>query len=141
MFTDVRHRYSKPLSTCRELALLVLKHLPSSLSSSFINESTLPKLVHLVEDSFYSVQKVAYALLKEAAKKRTEHFVIEVGANLSADEAKVVKPVFPVELLEILKKEVDFEWSGDGEQVNVFGYLLGWMIVFDSFVDVVRIFG
>jgi hypothetical protein len=141
LFTDVRHRYSKPLSTCRELALSVLKHLPSSSSSSLINESTLPKLVHLVEDSFYSVQKVAYALLKEAAKKRTEHFVIEVGANLGGDEANVVKSVFPLELLEILRKEVDFEWSGDGEQVNVFGYLLGWMIVFDSFVDVVRTLG
>lgn len=87
------------------------------------------------------MQKVAYALLKEAAKKRTEHFVIEVGANLGGDEANVVKSVFPLELLEILRKEVDFEWSGDGEQVNVFGYLLGWMIVFDSFVDVVRTLG
>lgn len=47
----------------------------------------------------------------------------------------------PVELLEILKREVDLEEERpDDEMVDVFGYLLAWMVVFDSFIDAVRFF-
>lgn len=135
-FSDAKYRASKPFSACRELALSVLERLPQS--SSLIDETTLPKMVHLLEDSSYSVQKIAYKLLSTASKKRTEHLVIEAGVVTGESD---IQFALPMELLEILKKEVDLEGElADDEQIDVFGYLLGWMIVFDSFVDAVSLF-
>ena len=94
-------------------------------------------MVHLLEDSSYRVQRMAYKLLATAAKKRTEHHVIEAGVAM---DDSVIEYTLPVEVLELLKKEVDLEGELDDETVDVFGYLLGWMIVFDSFVDAVRFF-
>ena len=118
---------------CRELALSILEHLPRS--SPLIDESTLPKMVHLLEDSSFRVQKMAYKLLTTAAKKRTEHLVIEAGVATGDND---IEYTLPIELLEILKKEVDVEGELDDDTIDVFGYLLGWMVLFDSFVDAVR---
>lgn len=80
---------------------------------------------------------MAYKLITTAARKRTEHLVIEAGVA-TADDG--IQYTLPTELLDILKKEVDFEGQLDDEQVDVFGYLLGWLVVFDSFIDAVRPF-
>ena len=128
---DARIRSSKPFSICRELALSVLTLLPSS--STLFNEHTLEKMVHLLQDSCHKVQKMAYALLKEAAKKRTEYFVIEVAASAGGDGEEEVKATLPRQLVEFLVREVDVDGNGEEEQVGVFAYLLAWMIVFDSF--------
>jgi len=133
--SDAKYRASKPFSMCRELALSILELLPGS--SSLIDESTLPKMVHLLEDSSFRVQKMAYKLLTTAAKKRTEHLVIEAGVATGDND---VEYNLPMELLEILKKEVDLEGELDDDMVDVFGYLLAWMVLFDSFVDAVCFF-
>jgi len=76
---------------------------------------------------------MAYTLLKEAAKKRTEYFVIEVAASTGWDGEEEVKATLPKQLVEFLMREVDVDGNGEEEQVSVFGYLLAWMVVFDSF--------
>ncbi|KAF8198654.1 hypothetical protein BJ912DRAFT_1055525 [Pholiota molesta] len=126
---------SVPRSACRELVLSIVQHLPPSL----IDENTLPKLCHLIEDPSVSVQKMAYQLLKVAALRRTEHFVIEAGVDTEA----VVQATLPLELLEILQRDINFTYdvetdedlSGGDQSQNLFGYLLAWMLVFDLFQD------
>ena len=76
---------------------------------------------------------MAYALIKEAARKRTEYFVIEVGASTGGDGEEEVKATLPKQLVEVLMREVDLDKNGEEEQVSVFGYILTWMVVFDSF--------
>lgn len=100
-------------------------------------------MCHLIEDPSPSVQKMAYQLLQAAAKKRTEYFVIEAGV----DTESVVQATLPSELLEILRREIhsgsDTEVAYDSydshtdQGQNLFGYLLGWMLVFDLFQDAV----
>ncbi|KAF8970121.1 hypothetical protein BDZ97DRAFT_1792056 [Flammula alnicola] len=131
---DSQELSSVPRSVCRELVLSVVQHLPSSL----IDQDTLPKMCHLIEDPSVPVQKMAYQLLKAAAQKRTEHFVIEAGVDIEA----VVHATLPPELLDILRREMQFGYDAEvaeddrGEQgQNLFGYLLGWMLVFDLFQD------
>lgn len=80
---------------------------------------------------------MAYQLLHGAAKKRTEHFVIEAGVDTDA----TFKADLPPELLNIVQRTVNpnYEYSSayqDSVQ-DTFGYLLGWMVVFDLFVDAV----
>ena len=58
---------STPLSICRELALQIVRDLPTSL----LTRETLPKMCHLVTDGSVDVQRMAYQLLQEAAKKYT----------------------------------------------------------------------
>ncbi|KAF8156982.1 hypothetical protein B0H34DRAFT_711453 [Crassisporium funariophilum] len=151
---------SVPRSACRELVLSIVQHLPESL----IDIDTLPKMCHLIEDPSPTVQKMAYQLLRAAAKKRTEYYVIEAAV----DTENTVKAVLPQELMEILQRELHFGYGyavggadgaglaggdqerqdgegegGDGygagaeeeEDQNVFGYLLGWMLLFDLFQD------
>ncbi|KAF9556293.1 hypothetical protein CPC08DRAFT_820566 [Agrocybe pediades] len=134
---DVPELSSKPRSICRELALSIVRDLPPSL----IDENTLSKMCHLIEDPSPFVQKMAYQLLKAAAKKRTEHFVIEAGVDTEA----TVQVTLPNELLEIVSRQMVFSGGDDeaelegGEsteqQQNIFGYLLGWMLIFDLFQD------
>ena len=96
-------------------------------------------MCHLIEDSSPTVQKMAYQLLKAAAKKRTEHFVIEAGVDTEA----VVHATIPNELLDIILREMHFGYNLDAadnsqdQDQNMFGYLLGWMLVFDLFQDAV----
>ncbi|KAJ7512370.1 hypothetical protein B0H11DRAFT_479514 [Mycena galericulata] len=120
---------SAPRSTCRELVLSIVQDLPTSL----ITEETLPKMCHLLADPSVDVQKMTYQLLGVAARKRTEHFVIEAGVDVDA----VVKADLPLELLDILQTSLNFDQGDllDLEESTVFGYLLGWMVVFDLFTD------
>ena len=94
---------------------------------------------HLIEDPSTAVQKMAYQLLKAAAQKRTDYFVIEAGVDTEA----VVHAALPLELLEVIQRDLSFNYGLDGEDEgeqtqNLFGYLLGWMIIFDLFLDAVR---
>ncbi|THV07136.1 hypothetical protein K435DRAFT_710473 [Dendrothele bispora CBS 962.96] len=118
---------SAPGSACRELILSIVQDLPATL----IDHETLPKMCHLLLDPSVDVQKMAYQLLQQAAKKRTEHLVIEAGVDTVAD----FKAELPLELMVILEQTSNFE-PEDGEQdQNLFGHLLGWMLLFDLFID------
>lgn len=68
---------SVPRSVCRELVLSIVQHLPEEL----IDKDTLGKMCHLVADPSIEVQRLAYGMLKQAAEKRTEWVVIEVGVG------------------------------------------------------------
>ncbi len=59
-------------------------------------------MTHLLDDGSCEVQKLAYQLLHKAAKKHTEHLVIEAGV----DSDGVLKAELPGELLDILGIEV-----------------------------------
>ena len=96
---------STPLSTCRELALQIVRDLPTSL----LTRETLPKMCHLVTDGSVDVQRMAYQLLQEAAKKYTEELVIEAAV----DTEDAVKPELPPELLDILQRSLNHE---EGEE-------------------------
>ncbi|KAK2461029.1 hypothetical protein APHAL10511_006970 [Amanita phalloides] len=119
---------SVPRSICRELILTVIQNLPSSL----MDVDILPKMCHLLVDSSTQVQKMAYRLLSVAAKKRTEYLVIEAGVDVES----TIKIDLPDELIAILRIDLglgdpDSPWH----EQSVFGCLLGWMLVFDSFQD------
>ena len=111
-------------------------------------------MCHLIQDPSPTVQKMAYQLLRAAAKKRTEYFVIEAAV----DTEGVVQAKVPIELMAIVQRDMRFGFGfsldegmgGDGgerdgggettrEEQNhyVFGYLLAWMLIFDLFQDVV----
>ncbi|KAJ6469367.1 hypothetical protein C8R45DRAFT_837446 [Mycena sanguinolenta] len=120
---------STPRSTCRELVLSIVQDLPTSL----IAEDTLSKMCHLLADPSVDVQKMTYQLLTVAARKRTEHFVVEAGVDVDA----IVKADLPLELLDILQTNLNLNQDDplDLDESIVFGYLLGWMVVFDLFSD------
>lgn len=61
------------------------------------------QMSHLLFDSSTNVQKMAYALLREAAHKRTEHLVIEAGV----DTESIVKSLLPLELVFLLRQSLD----------------------------------
>ncbi|KAF8056637.1 hypothetical protein FPV67DRAFT_646018 [Lyophyllum atratum] len=115
---------SLPRSTCRGLVLSIIQDLPPSL----IDQETFSKMSHLVMDSSVDVQKMAYQFLETAAKKRTEYLVIEAGVDSEA----TVDASIPSELLHILQRSISTDES-NLESQNVFGYLLGWMLLFDLF--------
>ena len=115
---------SLPRSTCRELVLSIVQHLPSSL----IDQDTLSKvricfdlpvvltyiplflqMCHLIQDPSPTVQKKAYQLLQAAAKKRTEYFVVEAAV----DTEGVVKAELPIELMIILQREMQLGFNVD----------------------------
>lgn len=66
-------------------------------------------MCHLLTDTSISVQRMAYQLLHGAAKKRTEHLVIETGVDVDA----IVKADLPSELLEILQRSLN---QADGSE-------------------------
>ncbi|KAG6865555.1 hypothetical protein C0991_001559 [Blastosporella zonata] len=90
--------------------------------------SDLLKMCHLVTDSSVEVQKMAYRFLVIAAKKRTEFLVIEAGV----DSEGAVNMDLSESLLNILQRSTALE-DISLESPNVFGYLLGWMLLFDLF--------
>jgi E3 ubiquitin-protein ligase listerin len=113
-----------------------------------LHTNYLVKMCHLIQDPSSTVQKRAYQLLQAAAKKRTEYFVIEAAV----DTEGVVQAELPIELMEILQRDMQFGigfgldgGGGEGEETvreedkdhHVFGYLLAWMLVFDLFQDAV----
>jgi len=93
---------------------------------------TLLQATHLLNDKSVEVQKMAYHLLHESAKKRTEFIVIEAG--ISVPDSDPMKPELPPELIAFLQHSIDGE---DPDAPPTFGYLLGWMSVFDLFLDAV----
>ncbi|KAI8986673.1 hypothetical protein BD414DRAFT_460911 [Trametes punicea] len=119
-------RASTPLSVCRELALQIVQDLPSSL----ITRDTLAKMCHLVTDGSINVQRMVYQLLHEAAKKYTEHFVIEAAVDVEG----TMKIELPAELLDILQRNLNQEDADEYEQ-EWLGYLLAWMATLDLFTD------
>ncbi|KAG6818998.1 hypothetical protein H0H93_016518, partial [Arthromyces matolae] len=89
---------SIPRSTCRGLLLSLVQDLPSTL----INHDTFSKMCHLVMDSSVDVQQRAYHFLALAAKKRTEHLVIEAGV----DSEGTVNIDLPENLLKMLQRDI-----------------------------------
>jgi hypothetical protein len=57
---------------------------------------------HLILDSSTDVQKMAYQFLQGAARKRTEHLVIEAGV----DTEDTFKAELPLEILGILQRTI-----------------------------------
>ncbi|KAF9818038.1 hypothetical protein IEO21_02999 [Rhodonia placenta] len=116
-----------PVSVCRELALQIVQDLPESL----MDAKTFPKMCHVITDTSADVQRMAYQCLHEAAKKYTEHIVIEAAVE-SEDP---VKPELPVELLDILQRSI---YSDDGMEATsqeTSGYFLAWMLALDLFAN------
>lgn len=64
-------------------------------------------MCHIIEDPVVEVQKMAYRLLHEAARKYTEHMVIE--AAVESEES--VKIELPLELVQILRQDLALEES------------------------------
>lgn len=139
-------KFSTPLSHCRELALQIVQDLPTSL----LTRDTLPKMCHLVSDGSADVQRMAYQLLQEAAKKYTEELVVEAAV----DTEDAVKSELPAELLDILQRTLNQEEGEEYGQVrwlswpslrlwlivvpqDWFGYILAWMVTFDLFTGAV----
>ncbi|KZT00638.1 uncharacterized protein LAESUDRAFT_708574 [Laetiporus sulphureus 93-53] len=118
-------KMSTPLSICRELALQIVQDLPESL----IDKNMLPQTCHIITDSSFDVQRMAYQLLHEAARKYTEHMVIE--AAVDSDEQ--VKVELPSELIEILQRSLNDD--PDELHQEYTGYLLAWMVAFDLFTN------
>jgi adenylate kinase len=60
-------------------------------------------MCHLVMDTSNDVQKMAYQMLREAAKKHTEKVVVDAAVDTEGS----YKPRLPTELLDILARTVD----------------------------------
>jgi hypothetical protein len=107
-------------------------------------------MVHLLLDTSPEVQKLAYPMLQNAAQKRTEYLVVEAGVELSEN----AKFELPSELLHVV--QTTLEVKDEVEPVryvrsfsnvtflillfvkNLFGYLLGWTLIYDLFDGAVR---
>lgn len=77
-------------------------------------------MCHLLTDTSSEAQKMAYGLLQEAAKKRTEYLVIESGV----DTEGVTQAELPNELVGLLQLSLNFEGSLSKEDsVSVIVYL------------------
>ncbi|KAH9932237.1 uncharacterized protein B0H18DRAFT_1083328 [Fomitopsis serialis] len=118
---------SAPLSACRELALQIVQDLPESL----MDRTTISKMCHIIEDPAIDVQKMAYRLLHEAARKYTEHMVIEAAVE-SEDPVRIE---LPVELIQILQRDLSAEEDSGFEYQHSSGYFLAWMLAFDHFAN------
>ncbi|EGO03442.1 hypothetical protein SERLA73DRAFT_101568 [Serpula lacrymans var. lacrymans S7.3] len=126
-------------SLCRELALSVIQDDPKSL----VDTNTLAEMCHLLSDPSTVVQKTAYTLLHEAARKKTEYYVIEAAV----DTEDAVTAELPMELLVLLQRTLqlgdDFTQENPDDSPEslhthhqeILGYLLSWMVAFDLFID------
>ena len=74
-------------------------------------------MCHLVTDGSANVQRMAYQLLHEAAKKYTENLVIEAAVDVEG----TMKIELPVELLDILQRNLNQEDSDEFGQVMASG--------------------
>ncbi|KAI5996508.1 hypothetical protein F5J12DRAFT_785457 [Pisolithus orientalis] len=120
--------YSDPRAICRELAMSIVQNMPSSM----IDEKTLATMCHLLADNSPDVQRMSYHLLQSAASKFTEHLVVEAGV----DTEGTVKSELPEELLAILQQGIGEGFDEDlpsSRSLEVSGYLLAWMVIFDLF--------
>ncbi|KAI0036224.1 hypothetical protein K488DRAFT_41686 [Vararia minispora EC-137] len=143
LVTNEKHEsgvaYSEPRSVCREAALSLLQDMPSSL----LDHETLPQLTHLLADPSSTVLKISYDLLRAAAAKRTEYFVVEAGVGTEEQ----VKIELPVELMQFLQKQMVDLADPTNENGSVcfrpltfhqvtFSSLLGWMLLLDLFENI-----
>jgi len=88
-------------------------------------------MCHLLNDPSVEVQKMAYRLLQTSAQKRTEDLVIEAGVSTDAS----IKLNLPIELVDFLQRDIDLEEVLEGNNRQAaFGYMLGWMVLFDLFI-------
>jgi hypothetical protein len=71
-------------------------------------------MCHLLTDCSVEVQKMAYQLLHEAAKKRTEYLVIETGV----DNDGTIEAQLPTELIDILQQTVNQDGPEHNENVS-----------------------
>ena len=71
-------------------------------------------MCHLVMDGSVNVQRMAYQLLQEAARKYTEELVIEAAV----DNEATLKPELPPELLDILQRSLSQEEAEEYGQVS-----------------------
>lgn len=71
-------------------------------------------MCHLVTDGSSSVQRMAYQLLHEAAKKYTETLVIEAAV----DTEGTTTAELPMELLDILQRNLNLEDADDHNEVH-----------------------
>lgn len=108
-------------------------------------------MCHLVTDGSVDVQRMAYQLLQEAAKKYTEELVVEAAV----DTEDAVKSELPPELLDILQRTLNLEGGEEYGEVHRsswlrlrdsliisqgwFGYILAWMVTFDLFSGAVSL--
>ena len=76
-------------------------------------------MVHVLGDSDVSILRMVYPLLQTAAKKRTEHVVIEAGVDTNED----TKFELPVELLHFIQTAIDSQISGPDRMVCLETYL------------------
>lgn len=72
-------------------------------------------MCHLVTDHSLEVQKNAYSILQMAARKRTEHLVIEAGV----DTESTVKATLPLELLDVIQRHMNFATIDDEDEEQV----------------------
>lgn len=75
---------------------------------------------------------MAYQLLSETARKRTEYLVIESAV----DTEQTFIADIPLELLSLLDDAPILD-QDETQPKTMFGYLLGWMVLFDLFKDAV----
>jgi len=61
------------------------------------------QMAHLLSDPSSNVQRMAYDMLRVAAKKRTEYLIIEAGV----DTDSTVQCELPMELLSLLRQPID----------------------------------
>lgn len=78
------------------------------------------KMIYLLRAPHLETQRDAYSLVRSAAFKYTEELIMEVGLNTSATEMEIQ---LPQELIALLRLD----------DLDVTGYLLSWMAVFDAF--------
>ena len=72
-------------------------------------------MCHLVIDGSVNVQRMAYQLLQEAAKKYTEELVVEAAV----DTEGTMKAELPAELLDILQRSLNHEDTEEYGQVSM----------------------
>lgn len=84
-------------------------------------------MCHLIMDASADVQRMAYQLLYESARKYTEHMVIEAAVDSEA----AMSPALPEELIGILQQYLDLD--GNIERNNQVNRVHHAMHVTDSF--------
>ncbi|CAK5264279.1 unnamed protein product [Mycena citricolor] len=119
---------SQPRSICRQLVLSIVQNLPPSL----ISEETLPKMCHLLSDPSADVQRWRTACCRSQPKSTPNTWSSKQQWTLNLPTIEL-----PLELLEILRMTTDINQLEllDADESIVFGYLLGWMVVFDLFAN------
>ena len=109
------------------LPLLYRNHAVSILQESaddILETDDFGKLVYLLRAPHLETQRDAYGLVRSAASRYTEKTVMDVGLSDPAVELDVR---LPQELVALLRFD----------EMDVTGYLLSWMAVFDAFENTV----